>query len=115
MMKKILLILLLFVATNVNAQKTYNILEMRLSSLKKPNWEKTANTPMTINVSDSLFTITAEGNTFSYQIVKKVNENYFTISDGLQEYIITIGEAKFKNYSGCISQELEEGLLSYYF
>src|SRR5688500_16357869 len=115
MMKKLFLIVLLIVATNAYAQKTYNILEMRLPSVKKPGWEKTAFTPMTINISDSSFTITSEGNSYSYQIVKKVNENYFTISDGSQQYVITIGEAKFKNYSGSISQELEEGVLNYYF
>ena len=106
----------LVIATNANAQNTYNVLEMRLSSVKRPGWEKIANPQMTINISDSLFTTTAEGETFSYQIVKKVNGNYFTISDGSNEYFITIGEAKIKNYSGFINQELEGGgLLTYFF
>ena len=114
-MKKILLIMSLFVAANVSAQKTYYITETRLSSVKMPDSGKTEVTQITVNISDGEFTITSAGNTFSYQIVRKVNENNFTISDGFNEYNITIGETKINNYSGFIKQELEEGLLTYFF
>lgn len=115
MMKKILVILSLFVASNLSAQKTYNITETRLSSVKTHGPGKIERTPLTITISDNLFTTTSEEKAFSYQIIKKVNEKNFMISDGLNEYNITIGEAKINNHSGFISQELEEGVLTYFF
>ena len=114
-MKKILFIMSLFVVANVSAQKTYNITETRLSSVKRPHAGKTEITQITIDISDGKFTVSSAGNKFSYQIVKKVNENNFTISDESNEYNITIGETKINNYSGFIKQELEEGFLTYFF
>ncbi len=107
-MKNALMIMLLFVATNVVAQKTFNVTEIRYSSEKKPGWKKIEQTQMTINITDHLFTTTTQENSFSYEIVKKANENNFTISDKQSEYNITIGQ----NF---IEQEMEEGLLTYVF
>ena len=107
-MKKVLLIVLLFTAANVNAQKIYKIIETDVTSPKKPNWHKKENTQLIINISDNEFTLASNEESFSYEIVKKVNENSFTISDGLNEYIITIG-ANFINH------EFEEGVLTYRF
>ncbi len=108
MMKKTLLIMLLLVATNVIAQKTFNVSEMRYSSAKKPGWKKIEKIQITINISNNLFTTTVKGESFSYEIVKKIDENNFTISDGVNEYNITIGQH-------FIEQEMEEGLLTYVF
>ncbi len=65
MMKKTLLIMLLLVATNVIAQKTFNVSELRYSSAKKPGWKKIEKLQITINISDHLFTTTAEEKSFS--------------------------------------------------
>ena len=107
-MKTGLLIMLLLIAANVNAQKIYKITETGVTSQKKPNWNKKEKTLMTISISDNLFTLASKRESFSYQIVNKLDEKSFTISDGLNEYIITIGE-------GFIKQEFEEGLLTYVF
>ena len=100
--------MLLFIAANVNAQKIYRITETDVTSQKKPNWHKKEKTQVTINISDDLFTLASNGESFSYQIIRKVDEKYFTISDGLNEYIITIG-------TNFINQEFEEGVLTYFF
>src|SRR5687767_2348815 len=107
-MKKILVIMLLLIGANVNAQKMYKIIETDVTSQKKPNWVKKDKTQMTISITDDEFTLGSSGESFSYQIVKKVDDKSFTISDGLNEYIITIG-------AGFINQELEEGVLTYRF
>ncbi len=107
-MKNALMIMLLFVATNVAAQKTFNVTEIRYSSAKKPGWKKVEQTQMTINITDHLFKTTAQEKSFSYEIVKKADEYNFTISDKQEKYKIRIGQ----NF---IEQEMEEGLLTYVF
>ena len=100
--------MLLLIAANVNAQKIYKIIETGVTSQKKPNWNKKEKTQMTISIFNDQFTLGSAEASFSYQIVKKVDEKSFTISDGLNEYNITIG-ANF------INQEFEEGVLTYFF
>ncbi len=107
-MKNALMIMLLFVATNVVAQKTFNVTEVRYSSEKKPGWKKVEQKQMTVSIADHIFTTTTQGKSFSYDIVKKASANHFTITDKQNEYNITIGQ----NF---IEQELEEGLLTYIF
>ena len=70
---------------------------------------------MVITIKDSTYTITAYGKTNEAKIIKKKDDNYFVISDGIKEAIITIGEMKSKKYSGFISQESDGSIVACYF
>lgn len=95
------------------AQKKYDISGMLLFGPMGQNLTPTAGMAkvkgVTVEITDSLFIVTAMKRTDTSYIVKKVNENYFKISDGLKESIVRIGESTvFKKYTGVITLETDD-------
>lgn len=105
-MKKIIVILLFPIFCN--AQKSYNVtgISSEIDGLKNLGIGKTK---ITVIVTDSTFTQVYDGKETVYQIVKKVSDNYFKMSDGLKEYVVRITEEKYKKYTGVIVQETDQG------
>ncbi len=70
---------------------------------------------MTVTLTDSTLSVTANNQTQTGKIIKKVDSNYFKVSDGLKESIIKIVEQKNGKYSGFINQESDKGIVSMFF
>ena len=115
-MKK-LLFLLLIAPAFCNAQKVYNItgVSTNLQSVKDLGVWGIHKTKMAIIVSDSTYTQIFKDTKTVYKIVKKVDENYFKISDGLKETIVKISDVKIKKYTGVIVQETDQGDVNLWF
>ena len=114
---KIILFIMLCLPMFCIAQKTYNITGMAVNTtiqnLVPP--DKIFKTKMTIIVSDSIFTTFFKGKISKYPIVKKANQNYFVINDGLKETTVTIGEMKSNKYSGFIIQESDKAVVTCFY
>lgn len=114
-MKKILLIFILSGATNAIAQRVYHIEAMSLTAqLPLVNYGKgKVNVKGTITVTDSTYSYTYKGNTTTYSIIKKVNDNYFKVLDGLKEFFVKIENESpvYKKYTGSIVQQDDKTLI----
>lgn len=112
-MKIILPAILLFISSIVCAQKTYNVVGILpyFTDPKMPSINHVTNAQMTVTVTDTTFTTTYKNKTASYKIIKKVDDNYFKITDGLKEYIIRIANESpiYKRFTGSITQEGDKG------
>ena len=109
-----IILLSLITITPGTAQKTYNVTGMAANlSIPPVLTIKIYDVNATVVISESFMDFEAGGKTTSYAIVKKVNENYFKVRDGLKEYVITItnGSPGLKKYSGCITQENDKGII----
>lgn len=117
-MRTLLFLSLMIIYSGAFCQKTYNVIGviMDIQGLKFISESpKIIKLKYTVIVSDSAFTTITKQRTDTFKIVKKINDNYFKITDGLKEYIIKITEQKFGKYAGVISQEMDKGYIFMYY
>lgn len=111
-MKKILIALFICFPFFSISQKTYHITGISKSYIGLAGIGKT---DMLITVDDSTFTSIYKKTKTVYNIIKKVDSNYFKISDGLKDYVIRISDQKYRKYSGSIIQETDKGDMIFYY
>lgn len=92
------------------AQRTFNITGMLLIGPQYQNISPIENGIIKVKstqilITDSLYIEKVMGKIDSFIIAKKVNDKYFTISDGIRNYIVNITESAFKRYTGIIVME----------
>jgi len=120
-MKKLLLILMLIISINCEAQKTYNIVGFKNEYTYPGADEGTFYPiPFKIFITDSSFY--SDGLKYKYTITKKVDSSYFKMSDGIKEYIVHIDkiltptkqDKKLKR-TAYITIEVDNTMTTYYY
>ena len=65
-----------------------------------------------IIISDSTFATNLGPQSQTFQIIKKVDDNYFKVTDGLQDYIVRVNLQNAGRYSGVINIESDKRIVS---
>lgn len=117
MIKKVLFLLIVSLPLLSFAQRNYDIVGISVNTTMQNliPASKIIKVKMNIIISDSVYNTVYEGKKSSFKIVKKINDNYFVIDDGIKTSTITIGTLKSKKYSGFINQESEKAIVILYF
>jgi len=112
MKKAIVLLFVLFPLLGFT-QKIYEISGMSIKSqLLDISTSGILRAKGTISIEDSSFTTKIGNQSQTYKIIKKVDDNYFQVTDGLKESTVRIINQKFGKYSGVINIESDKQLVS---
>lgn len=114
-LKKLLFILMLLPVFTFG-QKIYNVTGISVVHNLQPS-SKIMKASFQIVIDDTSFSEITNGKKTVFKITKRINENYFKISDGLQEAIVLVTEQKTKKYTGFITQQMDDKgltIISYY-
>ncbi len=74
-----------------------------------------AKTVRTIIITDSTYTQIFQEKKTLYKIIKKRNNNYFKMSDGIKKSDVRISDTDLKKYKGFITEETDKGDINLWF
>jgi len=116
-MKKIFFLALILSPQISFCQRTFKIVAtFANTSMHLPGFEnQILKTKGEIIVDDTSITVNAEGTSEISKIIKKINPDYFKITDGLQESIVKISEGKNGDYNGSISFQSDKALVIFFY
>lgn len=113
-MKKIIIALAVLFPFSGIAQKVFDIGGISIKSNTAMIGGSIAKVKGSITVDDSTFNTNVGNQSQTFRIIKKVNDKYFKVNDGIEDYVVRITEQKMSKYSGAINIESPNVTMIYF-